>query len=66
MSGAEAVSPHQRRRVLAVVRAFPGLTAAELLALTDSAYVRSWLPQVLRSLRERAIVRVEDGRYWPT
>ncbi|MFD5078048.1 hypothetical protein [Streptomyces sp. NPDC058371] len=66
MGGSEAISPAQRRRVLAVVRAFPGLTAAELLAATDSATVRSWLPQVLRNLRECAIVRVEEGRYWPT
>ncbi|MCT9078570.1 hypothetical protein [Streptomyces fulvoviolaceus] len=66
MGDIDAIASTQRRRVLAVVRTFPELTGTELLAVTDSAYVRSWLSTVLRLPRECHQARVEDGRYYAT
>lgn len=64
MTGREGVNRIQRDQLLAVVRAFPGLTADQLVGLEGSAYARSRLPEVLRALRECCQVRVVDGRYW--
>ncbi|MFG2349445.1 hypothetical protein [Streptomyces phaeochromogenes] len=66
MSGAEAVSPYQRRRLQTLIQGHPGRTVAELEALL-SVYDRSRFGLVLRNLRECYVIRVDgDGRIWPT
>ncbi|MET8953126.1 hypothetical protein ACWEO4_21575 [Streptomyces sp. NPDC004393] len=63
MSRIDAVTQHQRRRLRNRVQRYPGSTAAELSALLSVAN-RSMFGLVLRSARERRMVRVDDeARY---
>ncbi|WP_055491024.1 hypothetical protein [Streptomyces sp. TP-A0356] len=66
MSGSDAVTQHQRRRLLMLIREHPGRTAEELSARLSAAD-RSMLGLVLRSARECCLLRADDeGRYWAT
>lgn len=62
----EAVPPTQRRRVLALVEAYPGRRAAELEGRCESALLKAWVPHGLAELLDACIVRRDEGgRYWP-